>query len=343
MEEEEEISSEGENILAENSELIDIKHLNLEKERKYWSKYIIKNYIYLPDKCPNCKKPNIKIGNNEKLLNPLRLVCNNYKCRYRCNLRKFSCLSCFPKIPGSIFFKIMYKFIIEEKNAQKLKSFLEIEEKIKLNYVSLSKILIFIRRCCAHYIKDYYRFNKLGKRAGGSLISVDESDFVDVEGEKLWILGAINNKTNNIRLDVYKTRTEEDCKRFISNHIKENNTIITDGWPSYNFLNRDDSNYVHEVHRHGPNGNFGFGYHSTSIIEGAWGTLKSIIKRIYGYIPADNFILFLREAEFRFILSKVTPKEKESKLIEMLSYLYDTVEYELYDNEELMDNNNYDF
>ena len=130
-------------------------------------------------------------------------------------MRKFSCLSVFPKIPGSLFFKILYKFIIEEKNASKIKSFLETEEKIKLNYVSLSKILIFIRRCCAYYIKDYYRFNKLGRRARESFIGVDESDFVDVEGEKLWILWAKNNKTNNLRLDVFKSRTEEDCKRFI--------------------------------------------------------------------------------------------------------------------------------
>ena len=47
--------------------------------------------------------------------------------------------------------------------------------------------------------------------------------------------------------------------------------------------------------------------------------------------------------EFRFILSKVSHKEKESKIIDILSYLYDTVEYELYDNEELMDNDNYEF
>ena len=44
MEEEEEISNEEENIEDDNSELIDIKDLNLENERNYWSKYIITNY-----------------------------------------------------------------------------------------------------------------------------------------------------------------------------------------------------------------------------------------------------------------------------------------------------------
>ena len=88
-------------------------------------------------------------------------------------MRKFSCLSAFPKRPGSLFFKIMYKFINEEKNASKIKSFLETEEKIKIKYVSISKILIFIRRCCAHYIKNYYQVNKLGRSSGGSRKTLD--------------------------------------------------------------------------------------------------------------------------------------------------------------------------
>lgn len=36
----------------------------------------------------------------------------------------------------------------------------------------------------SHYLKDIYRLRKLGKQNGGSLISIDESDFVDVKGEK---------------------------------------------------------------------------------------------------------------------------------------------------------------
>ena len=103
--------------------------------------------------------------------------------------------------------------------------------------------------------------------------------FVKSNGVKFWIIGAKNNKTFNIRIDIFNTRSEEDCKTFIFNHIKENNTIITDGWSSYQILDRNDSHYLHEVHIHGPQGSFGFGAHSTSIIEGTWGTLKSWIKK----------------------------------------------------------------
>ena len=31
-----------------------------------------------------------------------------------------------------------------------------------------------------HYLRDIYRLQKLGKTNGGSLISINESDFVDV-------------------------------------------------------------------------------------------------------------------------------------------------------------------
>ena len=122
--------------------------------------------------------------------------------------------------------------------------------------------------------------------------------------------------------------------------IRENNTIITDGWRAYNFL--DDSNYIHEVHIHGPQGNFGFGLHSTSHIEGIWGTLKTKITKIYNCIPADNFILFLREAEFRYILSKLDDDAKEKKIIDVFECLYNTVNFNFFDLDELNDNNDYD-
>ena len=136
----------------------------------------------------------------------------------------------FPKIAGTIFFKILFKFIIEEKNGTKIKSYLETSENIYLNYPTISKILIWIRRSMAYYLKDYYRLKKLGRRNEGSLISMDESNFIDIDGIKFWIIGAKNNITNNIRIDAFKTLTEEDVKLFIYNHIKPQNAIITDGW-----------------------------------------------------------------------------------------------------------------
>ena len=145
-----------------------------------------------------------------------------------------------------------------------------------------------VEDCNAALFKRY--LYKLGNSIGGSYISIEESLFVHINGEKIWIIGEKNNETCKIRIDVFKSRNEEDTKTFIYNHIRENKTIIIDGWSAYNFL--DDSNYIHEVHIHGPQRNFGFGLHSTSHIEGIWGTLKTKKTKIYNCIPADNFILF---------------------------------------------------
>ena len=182
---------------------------------------------------------------------------------------------------------------MEDKNETKIKNYLETEKNVYLNYQTLTKILTCLSLTFSHYLKDYYRFNKLGRSLGGSLISIDdESLLVKSNRVKLWIIWAKNNKTFNIRLDIFNTCSEEDCKNFIFNHIKENNTIITDSWSSYQFLERNDIHYLYEVHFHGSQGNLGFGAYSTSIIEGTWGTLKSWTKRIYGVIPDDNFVLY---------------------------------------------------
>ena len=56
-------------------------------------------------------------------------------------------------------------------------------------------------------------------------------------------------------------------KLFINNHIKKENNIITGGWSSYNFLDNNNSHYYHELHVHGPTGQFRFEKHSASHIE----------------------------------------------------------------------------
>ena len=88
---------------------------------------------------------------------------------------------------------------------------------------------------------------------------MDESMFTHINGEKIWVIGAKNNKTGNIRLDIFKTRNQNDLKIFIYNHINKNNNIITDGWSGYEFLDTDDAEYDQEAHVHGPGGIFGFG------------------------------------------------------------------------------------
>ena len=112
---------------------------------------------------------------------------------------------------------------------------------------------------------------------------------------------------------------------------------------SYQFLDAPKGNYKHEIHIHGPNGNFGFGLHSTSPIEGVWSILKSNIKKIYNYVPSKNLVLFLKEAEMPYNLRKFSNLEKETEFKSIMEYLYDTCDYDLYDLDELSDNINYSY
>ena len=159
---------------------------------------------------------------------------------------------------------------------------------------------------------------------------------------KLWAFGSKNNKTLNLD-QIYILVVQKAIVKNLTNHIKEHNTVITDGWASYQFLNDPNCNYKHETHIHGPSGNFGFGLHSTNITEGVWGTDKQYIKKIYNYIPDENFVLFLREGEFRYNIGSLNNPEKERKIIEIFKYLFESSNYDLYDDEKLNDNDNNDF
>lgn len=57
----------------------------------------------------------------QQVLNPKRLICNNYKCRFRGNLRKYFFMNQFPRQQGSVKMKIIKLFIIDEKIVQKYK------------------------------------------------------------------------------------------------------------------------------------------------------------------------------------------------------------------------------
>ena len=45
----------------------------------------------------------------------------------------------------------------------------------------------------------------------------------------------------------------------------------------------------------------------------------------------------------RYIMSNLTNKKKEEKFIEIMEYLFNTINFELYDMEELMDSNAYEY
>ncbi len=66
-------------------------------------------------------------------------------------------------------------------------------------------------------------------------------------------------------------------ENFISKYVKTGNTIISDSWRAYNFLDENDCGYTHIKHNHNQ-GAFGAGIISTSHMESIWAIIKKKLK-----------------------------------------------------------------
>ena len=130
---------------------------------------------------------------------------------------------------------------------------------------------------------------------------------------KVYVLGIIDNSSKDFRLEGTILRDAETLKKFVKKFVAPGNTIVTDGWLGYSFL--EDEGYIRDEHNHG-GGDFGFGISSISHIESLWHNLKDSITKIYNMIPSRNFISFLRESEWRI---KNRSKNWEDKIKEFFS------------------------
>ena len=80
--------------------------------------------------------------------------------------------------------------------------------------------------------------------------------------------------------------------------------------------------YSRDIHIHG-GGDFDLGVNSTSHIESIWSQMKAILKHIYYIIPHQNFILFLRETEWRLTNRNKRINEKINEFFENWNLIYD--------------------
>ena len=102
---------------------------------------------------------------------------------------------------------------------------------------------------------------------------------------------------------------------FITKHVEKGNHIITDGWMSYDFLDNFNSGYIRHKYIHG-NGDLGYGQESTSYVESLWGLLKAKLKECYHSVPANIFMLFVKEQEFKIKNNKLSFEEKIGKFFD---------------------------
>ena len=150
------------------------------------------------------------------------------------------------------------------------------------------------------------------------------------------MLGIINTSSKSFRLEATLDRSEQTLKKFVENYVKGGNSIVSEGWRGYYFLNHEDSKYEHITTNH-LIGNFSAGLRSSSHIEAIWNVLKSKIKSTYHVIPHKNFLHFLIEAEFKYIIRNKKYNERIKEFFECCKLINDVADSEIYDTEFLKD------
>ena len=252
------------------------------------------------------------------------------------NIRDKTIFELFSHTPLSILINAIELFICEDNNAAKTIEILRERYHLSsLGQKNIYKLFNIIRKCISQYYFDVYQIEKFVDNNELKNIAIDESLFVhDHDGTQEWVIGMIDIQTKNIRLEIVHERTEIILKKIIKHHIGYNNTIISDGWESYNWLR--EAGYNHIVH--GRN-DFGHGSESTSHIESIWGQLKRIINTIYNALAPEIFIYYLKEIEFRYSIRNKNNTEKINQLKSILDYCYSTCNLNFEEKDNLIDYN----
>ena len=68
-------------------------------------------------------------------------------------------------------------------------------------------------------MKDMHKIEIIANENGQDSISVDESLFIHDNQKEIWVIGMINNRTREIRLEISENRTIDIIKKIIGFHI----------------------------------------------------------------------------------------------------------------------------
>ena len=211
-----------------------------------------------------------------------------------------------------------------------------LKNNICLSLTVLYKIYRAFREVIYKYLLIVCQSEELGVEEEHGIFAVDESLFNHININQIWVLGIINKSSKSFRLETTLDRSEQTLKKFVENYVKGGNSIVSDDWRGYYFLNHEDSNYEHIITSH-LIGNFGAGLRSSSHIEAIWNVLKSKIKSTYHVIPHKNFLHFLREAEFKYIIRNKKYNERIKEFLECCKLINDVADSKIFDTEFLKD------
>ena len=310
----------------------------MKSEYEYATKINSLGYLPGPGICScGCKKFSIQ-NLKQNYTSGICFRCTNSSCRKRYNIRQNSFFEKHPNITLQVCSEVIKYFICFEMNVKDTEKYIKEEKGQIISFRVIGKIFRSIREVLYKYLYILYQHELLLEENMHLKCSIDESLFTHSKnGEEVWVLGIINNQDKNeFRLEATTNRNSATLKKFIEKYIGKGNTIVSDGWPAYSFLDQANSGYDHDTHNHG-HGDFGFGLNSTSSIESLWSSLKSKIKKTYHNIPSKNFIRFLKESEWKYINRNKTYDQKIKEFFDCFNFLQNVKDVEFEKNQFLSD------
>ena len=82
----------------------------------------------------------------------------------------------------------------------------------KVNPIFIYKFLQNYRTIITNYIRTIYQLDPLAYTDAHDMVVVDESLFSHLNDEQIWLVGLINLRTNDIKLELEENRSSETLK-----------------------------------------------------------------------------------------------------------------------------------
>lgn len=184
--------------------------ITIDKEREIWTNKLIPNCITIPNKCPICKIGIIPPRNNNSLNNPFLGKCNKYNRNSETHPRKGTIFSENNKMPCSVLYKVLELQLLEKHNVQEIiKHLISYYNKEKIDNRFIYSFVDKLRQIIATHMRNIYKIEQWTYPNSNNHISMDESLFSYQNGEQIWIVGLLNNDTNELRLEMVKDRSSE--------------------------------------------------------------------------------------------------------------------------------------
>ena len=97
-----------------------------------------------------------------------------------------------------------------------------------INMSIIYSVLGNVSKYIAQYLKEVYMTQLIYSNLG-EYVAVDESLFCHNQGhEQIWLIGLINSRNKNLRIEAFKRRDSDILEKIIRHHVRTGNNVVTD-------------------------------------------------------------------------------------------------------------------